>query len=349
MRARRAEGGVELVGMRFPEDGLLSVETVEAYLVDRGLLDAGGRVDARELGGGVSNIVLSVRQAGRGVVVKQALPRLQVADEWLADPHRAASEAEALRVTASLTPAAVPPLIDVDAQRCALVIEEAPGNWRNWKSALLDGHADPGVAERLGAILSVWQRETWEDRAIAGRLPAGPFEQLRIDPYYRTVMRRHPRLAPYVQRSLDRLLGQRRCLVHGDYSPKNVLVGPDAMWVLDFEAASFGDPAFDVAFMLNHLMLKAIHRSSDRAAYVSCARAFWDAYRQGLGPSRAPSAQTVLGHVGCLMVARVDGKSPVEYLDGGGPEQARSLGATLLVEPPGALGGAWRLLDEVLT
>ena len=118
------------------------------------------------------------------------------------------------------------------------------------------------------------------------------------------------------------MLEHRTCLVHGDFSPKNVLVGDPGLWIIDFEVAHLGDPSFDVAFLLSHLALKAIHLPASERDLLACADAFDGAYRGAAPPFPVAPAAYILGHVGCLMLARVDGKSPAEYLDG--PSQARA-------------------------
>jgi hypothetical protein len=139
---------------------------------------------------------------------------------------------------------------------------------------------------------------------------------------------------------------RRSCLVHGDFSPKNVLVGDAALWVIDFEVAHLGDPAFDVAFLLSHLMLKAIALPYREAAFLECARAFDETYRSIVPPLAEPRHEYVLGHVGCLMLARVDGKSPVGYLDNAGRRRTRALARRLIAAPPSSLAGLTALLAE---
>jgi 5-methylthioribose kinase len=133
------------------------------------------------------------------------------------------------------------------------------------------------------------------------------------------------------------------CLVHGDYSPKNVLVG-DGLWVIDYEVAHFGDPAFDLAYMLNHLLLKLVHLPGSAAALESSMIGFWDAYRAGVPAELLPDTGYVLGHVGALMAARVDGKSPVGYLTPTEQEIARGIGARLLLHRPQALAAAMEMV-----
>ncbi len=293
---------------------LLTAETVGAWLEQRGLVAAGASVEATELEWGVSNVVLAVHAAGLEVVVKQALPRLRVAEEWLAKRERTLTEADALRLAAEIVPGSTPDVLAVDEDACAMAIARAPDGWRNWKELLLAGEADPAVARRLGELLRAWQAATLRDDSLARRLgDIEAFDQLRVDPYHRAVMRRWPSLAGPIGAYADELLATRVCLVHGDFSPKNVLVGPDSLWVIDFEVAHVGDPAFDVAFLLTHLVLKRVRRPVDAASLRAAADAFLRGYGRAAGPI-CPPDEHVVAELGCLLLARVDGKSRIEYL-----------------------------------
>ena len=219
----------------------------------------------------------------------------------------------------------MPRVLDLDAQSFTLVMEAAPESWRPWKALLLEGEADPAVATRLGVLLAVVHS------ADADIGSAESFEAQRVDPYLRTIQRRHPDLAGPIGAYIERLLATRLCLVHGDYSPKNVLVGDEGLWVIDWEVVHRGDPAFDLAFLLNHLALKTIHRPDAREGYEACGEAFLEAY------GRDVDMTYVLGLVGCLMLARVDGKSPAEYLTEAERDRARSQGIALLSDPPSSI------------
>ena len=345
--------------------GLLSADTAAAYLARRGLIAPGAHVTMEALGGGVSNVVLAARTDDRAMVLKQSLPRLRVADEWLVKRERVLTEAAALSWAGAVAPRAVPSVLDVDPAQFAITIALAPDDWRPWKDLLLAGQVDPAVAARLGSLLAAWHSASAQppsapvpvseqgDRPIDVAFSPDrfddpeAFEQLRIDPYYRTILAKHPAVAGEIAGYIDRMAHCRRCLVHGDYSPKNVLVGPDGLWVLDFEVAHLGDPAFDLAFMLNHLALKAIHRPAHADRYEACALSFWRSYQRGVPPGFAGPTSYVLGHLGCLMLARVDGKSPAEYLTAAEQARARSLALSLLAAPPASLERVWRMLEEI--
>jgi aminoglycoside phosphotransferase (APT) family kinase protein len=310
-------------------------QNVLAYLGSRGLVPAAGS-KVRQLGGGVSNVVLAVGEGPGSVVVKQALPRLRVADEWLAPRERALAEAEALDLVNGITPGAAPHVLDRDTERCALVIERAPSGWEDWKSLLLAGTIDPNVGARLGSVLSSWHNATFQTSTLSPRFSdPEPFEALRIDPYYRTVARRLSLMSRSVLHYVDEMQARRLCLVHGDFSPKNVLVGPEPqLWVIDFEVAHLGDPAFDVAFLLCHLMLKSLHRPELAMGYDRCGLEFASTYQEGARAELAPSWDYVLGHVGCLLLARVEGKSPAEYLTAEERSRAKRFGEILVSGPP---------------
>ena len=329
---------------------LLTKEGVAGFLAERGLLpDDPGPLLVEELGGGVSNVVLAVRGDHVDLVVKQSLPRLRVEEEWLAKRERVLTEGDALRLAGRLTPSAVPGVLWVDSEAFAIVIERAPASMVTWKDELLAGRVEEGVAVRLASALATWHRETEADARLAARFDDHEaFDQLRVDPYHRAVMRRWPALERPIGRYVEQMLATRVCLVHGDFSPKNVLTGDDGLWVVDWEVAHVGEPVFDLAFMTNHLLLKAIHRPAALDGYRRASIAFCETYRAEAGHQLAFEPAYFVGHTGCLMVARVDGKSPAEYLTE--PERliARSLGTRLLLDPPGSPEAAWDLAAEML-
>ncbi len=320
---------------------LLDEETVVAYLEKRGLIGQLPGALARPLGGGVSNVVLAVENGATRLVVKQSLARLRVAEEWLAPRERALTEADGLQLAHRLTPGAVPRVRDRDAERCVITIDQAPAGWSDWKSRLLDHEPDATdhrVARRLGELLTSWQDAPAADLGPRLADPAA-FDALRIDPYYRAVAARRPEHATTMQRYAEQLVGRRQALSHGDFSPKNVLVGPGGVWVIDFEVAHLGDPAFDVAFLLSHLLLKSLHRPQWTGGYRALAEAFTGAYR----PAQTPDWAYVAGHVGCLLLARIDGKSPAEYLTAPQRGRANRLAAALLTDPPARPQQMWAI------
>lgn len=327
--------------------GTLTSRSVLPYLRGRGLLRGRfgeGETKLSELGGGVSSVVLLVETAGERLVVKQPRRQLLVKDEWFAEPGRALIEAQALQFTHHLTPAAVPALLDVDSETCILTMAAAPLAWRPWKELLLDCIVDPSVAGHLGRLLGSWHRSSGEALGKLGALSdLVVFEQLRIEPFHRTVAERHPDLAPLIANAVEALVSRPgRCFVHGDFSPKNVLVGDGRLWVIDFEVAHLGDPVFDLAFLITHLVLKSVHRPAMAVAYKQCAAKFLESYQGEAGIAFVPADESLALQVGCLVLARVDGKSPAGYLTA--EEQERAWGVGLgflrhLVHP--LAPGAW--------
>ncbi len=247
------------------------------------------------LSGGVS---ADVMLGDDGLVHKRFLPRLKVQMEWLSDPRRVFREIDSLRAWARIAgPDCVPQVVTVEPADCSYTMTYADGV--SWKDQLLGGEVRASIAHELGRLLGLVHRRPDAEarRALAG---PGHFFDLRVDPYYETVKRRYPDLPISTDFTSE-------TLVHGDYSPKNILVRTGGLWVLDHEVAHWGDPVFDLAFMLNHLTIKAFIFADSR--YRDLARAFLDAY----GPSPALEART-MRHLAVLMLARVDGKSPLAYL-----------------------------------
>lgn len=323
--------------------GLLDEQSVVGYLRSRGVLED-GTARASVLAGGVSNVVLVVEAGLRRMVVKQSLGRLRVREEWHAPRERVLAEAAALVAARDLTPTQVPRLLHRDAVNHVIVMEAAPQDWCDWKTQLLRGDVAPSVGRQLGEVLGRWHRLT-VSRELPQEVEDGSsFDALRLEPYYRTAARRLPEVSGHLLALADGLAARRICLVHGDFSPKNVLVDPQGegvpLWVIDFEVAHRGDPVFDLAFMASHLTLKAIHRPSWAHLYDATLRGFLKGYRQEVreatsaGVALDPQLPAVLSHVGALLVARVVGRSPAEYLTQGEQGLALALGTDLLKAGP---------------
>lgn len=287
------------------------------------------------LTGGVSSDIALIDDGQRKLVVKQALEKLRVRDDWRADVSRNRHEQAYLDYVARFRPDAVPRIVHRDPSRGFFVMEYLDAGFVNWKASLLAGEADERVAARAGQVLGEIHAHSWgDDEARRTFDTLANFEQLRIDPYLRTTGARQPDLKAIFDAEAARLSRASVCLVHGDYSPKNLMVGDDRLVVLDCECAWFGDPAFDVAFLLNHLLLKALYHRGNAAVFIALARAAWRAYRNALGEEHAAEVERNLCPLLLmLMLARVDGKSPVEYLDDEQREVIRCFVATNLSRP----------------
>jgi len=324
---------------------LLSAANVQDYLAGHGLWPPGAPMSVLELGGGVSNTVLLVEGKGpdgeeRRWVVKQSLEKLRVKDDWRSERSRVFREAEAIQaLSPALGPGSVPQVVHVGGDDFLFVMTAAPAGSVTWKEELLEGRVDAGVARQAGELLALMitasQRDpsfrtAFEDRTV--------FDQLRIDPYYRTTAARHPDVARLIRKLIDDSWQVRSAVVHGDFSPKNMLVRNSRIFLIDFEVVHWGDPAFDAGFLLNHLFLKAFHRPQYAGAYFSAAREFWgELVRATAETPLMDFEKMTVRHLGALMLARIDGKSPVEYIRVEATKQrVRGFAKRLLLEEPRA-------------
>ena len=137
----------------------------------------------------------------------------------------------------------------------------------------------------------------------------------------------------------DGIAAARIALMHGDVSPKNILCGPNGPVFLDAETACYGDPAFDLAFCLNHLLLKCVWHPQWTDAYLRSFTALKNAYLDAVDweARRAIDARTAR-LLPALLLARIDGKSPVEYLTAERKRNfVRRAAKTLLASDPATL------------
>jgi 5-methylthioribose kinase len=315
-----------------------------AYLRRGGHIARDESIAIHTLTGGVSNrAVLVERPSGEAWVLKQALAKLRVAVDWFSSPERIHREALGLRWLARLAPpGTITPLVFEDHDNHILAMRAVPRPHDNWKALLLSGRLEIDHVEQFSRLIG-----TIHSAATARRAEVEPtfadrsfFESLRLEPYYAYTAAQVPDVAPFYAGLIDGTRARRHTLVHGDYSPKNVLVYQGRLVLLDHEVIHFGDPAFDLGFSLTHLLSKAHHVPGLCGAFAGAARRYWQVYLETLGDVewRADLEPWVVRHtLGCLL-ARVAGRSPLEYLDTDARARQRAAAVELMRHPPETVG-----------
>ncbi len=330
-------------------DTVLPPPEMLAALRRMGLLDTGASASGTVLTGGVSSDIWRVELPGGPVCVKRALAKLRVAADWQAPVVRNVYEARWMRRAAAASPGSAPALLGQDEASGSLAMAFLPeATYPLWKAQLRDGHADPAFAASVGAVLARIHAATAADPAVAADFPTDEiFHAIRLEPYLLATARAHPDRAAALEVLAATTARTKRALVHGDASPKNILCGPDGPVILDAECAWWGDPAFDLAFCLNHLLLKCLWTPAARADFLRCFDALAAVYLTGVAwedPAALEARAAAL--LPGLLLARVDGKSPVEYITTeAGRAPVRRVARALLAAPAtrlGAVRAAWQ-------
>jgi 5-methylthioribose kinase len=296
-----------------PEDK----DMLAASLQRMGLIAAGQSFAATALSGGVSCDVWHVKAPNGEMIVKRALPRLRVEAEWKAPAERASAEADWFRLIAEFDPRIVPDVLGEDRAHHLFAMEYLPAETHKlWKAELAAGRADADFAARVGERLAHIHAFTANREDVMHDFAHdAQFHALRLEPYLLHTAKKHPDLAPRIRTLADGIAKARIALMQGDISPKNILIGPDGPVFLDAETACYGDPAFDLAFCLNHLLLKCAWHPQFRDVYRKSFAALGESYLENVTweePADIEARTAAL--LPALLLARVDGKSPVEYL-----------------------------------
>ncbi len=310
-------------------------------LQQAGLIGKAADAVFEALQGGVSSDIWKVSTPSRTFCVKRALPKLKVAADWQAPVDRNRFEVAWYRIAHGIVPEAVPEILyhDESQMLCAMAYLD-PQAHRLWKSELRDGRADVADAAAVGVRLGRIHAATANNPEVAAQFPPNDiFHAIRLEPYLEATAAAHPDLHQALFALSERTGAQRIAMVHGDVSPKNILLGPNGPVFLDAECACMGDPAFDLAFCLNHLLLKSLWNPAARGAFGACFTALADAY---LGEVDWEPVQSLEARAAsllpALLLARVDGKSPVEYIETETQRaHVRNCARPLIEEPPATL------------
>jgi 5-methylthioribose kinase len=314
--------------------------TASDYATARGLFPAGSELRSEWLSGGVSNAVILVTEVvtGRQLILKQAREQLRTVVEWRSRVDRIWREVAALRVLKELVPAGmVPEVLFEDRDNYLFAMTAVPAGHTTWKQRLLAGESRPEVYRELGSFLGRVHSGTWGGVHVPAELhDQVVFDELRLDPYYCWTARQQPSVAPELIELAKATASRSDCLTLADFSPKNILVFDGRLAVVDFETAHLGDPAFDLGFFTTHLVLKSIHLPAIREELLAGVGEFLHAYHREFSRPEIPAeieARFPRHLAGCLL-ARVDGKSPVDYLSTAEQQFVRKLMIPLLKSPP---------------
>lgn len=320
------------------------------YLRENGHIGAMETPAMECLSGGVSNrTVLVRREGGDNFVLKQALEKLRVAVDWRSDPCRSEREALGLKWLTRLVPAGtVPRLLFEDSENHLFAMQAVPEPHRNWKSVLLTGEIDNNLVIEFGSLLGAIHSRALESKDVLASAfeDRSYFQSLRLEPYYDFAATRNPVALPFIRDLINRTETTRETLVHGDYSPKNVLVCGGKLVLLDHEVIHWGDPAFDLGFSITHFIGKANYCAPFRAKYLSSTKAYWESYQKSAGAIGYANEfeLRVVHHTLACLLARVDGRSPLEYLTDSQRQRQRTIALSLMHQSPECVN---ELLEEV--
>ena len=327
------------------------VQAVNPSIVDAlrraGLCGAAENPHGEALGGGVSSDIWRVDLASGPVCVKRALARLRVAQLWEAPVKRNRYERLWLETAARIVPGCAPGVLAHGEDFFVMDFLE-PARHPVWKALLRDGHADHEFAGEVGRRLAAIHAGTTGAEMARAFATDEIFHAIRLEPYLLATAKRHPDLAASLQALAERTAATRECLVHGDVSPKNILAGPSGPVFLDAECAWYGDPAFDLAFCLNHLLLKCLWVAPARRGFLRCFDALAQGYLERVSMKDVEARAASL--LPALLLARVDGKSPAEYLtEAGQKETVRRTARALIRQSPQELQQVREAWQESLT
>lgn len=266
------------------------------------------------LKGGVSNKAILYSGAAGNWVIKQALTKLRVDADWFSSPERLHVEAKAIAWLNTFLPKnAVPGLVFFDLDNYILGMEAVPQPHYNFKSLLLKSKLDLTLVAEMARLLATIHNQGVNDSSAESIFSNRTFfKTLRIEAYYEYTASQLTKTAEFYHRLIEESLKIQCTAVHGDYSPKNILVRNGSLILLDHEVMHWGDPAFDVGFSICHLLSKSNHL--DNVKFVNAAILYWDEYSKNYIFGDAEFENRATRHLmGCLL-ARVKGRSPLEYL-----------------------------------
>ena len=274
-------------------------------------------IDFTRMEGGVSSEVYKVKTSNKTYCVKRSLAKLLVKKEWFADKKRLKYEYYWLKHCKKIIPNNIPNIITFSEKKDYLVLEFFDQNkFTTLKHLLFKKKINLNLIKNISKNLFKIHNKS-KNTSIKKKFSKNfkNFYDLRLDAYFNEVKRVHPNLKNHINKINRNYIKNSTTLVHGDFSPKNILTDNRSIKFIDAETCNFGDPVFDVVFFNNHLLIKSIIIPEKKNEFLECYKLFFNTYIKLLkGHEKFNFISRCIDMIPIMLIARIDGKSPVEYV-----------------------------------
>jgi len=291
-------------------------EDLYSYFLTHQMMNEGESFESKMLTGGVSNRTVLVTLENEQYVVKQGLAKLRVTEDWFSDPERIHTEGRGMIALNNLLPEGqVPEFIYLDKKNNILIMKAIENPHDNFKDLLLTDADHSKLVKQMAELLASIHTASWNNKKLKSEfIDQKYFYQLRINPFFKFTIDKYAEVSDWFDENIFKYESIRNSLVHGDFSPKNILVKNDQLILLDHEVIHYGDFAFDYGFSMAHLFLKGLHLESKHALKYSeiYSKVYINKMNHLLSEEDILRAQNLF--LACVF-ARVAGKSKTNYLD----------------------------------
>ena len=274
-------------------------------------------VSITPLKGGVSCEIYRVDTKYKSYCVKKALKKLKVKKNWYADPIRSYYEFLWLKKAKKILPNSIPEVLHFNKKHNFLIIEYLDmKKFTNLKDDLLKGNVNIPVISTLSkklcfihaSLKSTYNKKIFQPHNFN-------FINLRVDPYIIELIKEYPQLKNNIYEVASFLKNNHHTVIHGDFTPKNILVSKTEQIILDAEVANYGDPVFDIISLINHLIIKLIYVKKNKKLFINALKkSFNDYFSNVTWEDKQIIVKRSLSLIPLMILARIDGKSPAEYL-----------------------------------
>ena len=311
------------------------------------LLARGDRPTITALRKGASSEIYRVKLAWGTICIKRSLPRPSSSGDTALPVQRSNFEGKWLRIARDVLGESVPAVLGEQHGMFAMEYLD-PARHTSWATQLHSGDINPSTAAEIGRMIGRVHAATANNFAVAQRFSTDRiFHAARIEPLLLTTAAIEPEAGSRLKQLALNTERTKLALIHGDFSPDNMLIGPKGPVLLDAECAWYGDPAFDLALFLSYLLVACVLQPQWCNHYLTCYTACSAAYAQRVTwerPEHTDERAALL--VPALVLARAGGHVPSDSLQPARDrERAAVLARTLLLDPVlrlGAVREAWR-------
>ncbi len=306
---------------------------------------------SKKITDGVSSDIWHVKTSTNEYCIKRALAKLTVKEDWFAPVDRSKFEVKYFHYCKKIEPNSFPKILGYDEKNFILAMEWFDNKkFIVWKKRLLEKSISLKDGKRIGKLLGIIHKFFYKKKKYKKIfLNDNTFYDIRIEPYLVFTSKFYPEFSEYYKTTIDLLKKNKSTVIHGDFSPKNILLGKNYPVILDAETACWGNPAFDLAFLNNHIILKSILNKEIFQNYLKLGKNILETYMANFPiVNNKKFIKNFIILQALLILARVDGKSPVEYFKNKHKNLARNFAKNLLLNNSKNLNNFYQEWEKIV-
>lgn len=255
---------------------MLNKKNLKKYLLEHNLTEDVQKCEVEELSGGIINRIFRAKTEKGVFVLKQFLDKAKIDKNIRLSPKRFFYEKYAINyLDRILDKKITPPIVFFDDKNKIICMKDLGVNNR-LDNLMLSNRLKPDVFSKIGKVLAEIHNKSFFNDSLSLLFDNEEFQELKFDyRYYRTM--KYSSLIYARDELIQNCRKNKITFIHNDLKINNFFVlDNNKFCLIDYEGSYYGDPAFEVGYLLGHLFVYYFNQPNLRNKKIVLN--FWNNY-----------------------------------------------------------------------